>query len=39
MLNYGLGLTRVRFTDYLAASVGMIPGTFLYVYPLAVWSR
>jgi len=32
LLNYGLGLTRVRFTDYFAASVGMIPGTFLYVY-------
>lgn len=30
--NYALGLTRVRFTDYLLASVGMLPGTFLYVY-------
>ncbi len=32
LLNYGLGLTRVRFADYLLASFGMLPGTFLYVY-------
>jgi uncharacterized membrane protein YdjX (TVP38/TMEM64 family) len=32
LLNYALGLTRVRFTDYLVASAGMLPGTFLYVY-------
>ncbi|HZH03049.1 MAG TPA: TVP38/TMEM64 family protein [Myxococcaceae bacterium] len=33
LLNYGLGLTRVRFRDYLAASwLGMLPGTLLYVY-------
>ena len=32
LLNYGLGLTRVRFVDYLVACVGMLPGTFLYVY-------
>lgn len=32
ILNYGLGLTRVRFVDYLVASVGMLPGTVLYVY-------
>ncbi|MEO1370618.1 MAG: VTT domain-containing protein, partial [Acidobacteriota bacterium] len=31
-LNYGLGLTRVRFSHYLLAGVGMLPGTFLYVY-------
>lgn len=32
-LNYALGLTRVRFRDYvLASAVGMIPGSFLYVY-------
>ncbi len=31
-LNYVLGLTRVRFADYLVASAGMLPGTFLYVY-------
>ena len=30
--NYALGLTRVRFVDYLVASVGMLPGTMLYVY-------
>jgi uncharacterized membrane protein YdjX (TVP38/TMEM64 family) len=30
--NYALGLTRVRFLDYLFASFGMLPGTFLYVY-------
>ena len=32
LLNYALGLTRVRFADYLVASVGMLPGTVLYVY-------
>jgi uncharacterized membrane protein YdjX (TVP38/TMEM64 family) len=32
LLNYALGLTSVRFVDYLAASVGMLPGTLLYVY-------
>jgi uncharacterized membrane protein YdjX (TVP38/TMEM64 family) len=32
LLNYGLGLTRVRFLHYLIASIGMLPGTFLYVY-------
>jgi len=32
LLNYALGLTKVRFVDYLIASVGMIPGTLLYVY-------
>jgi uncharacterized membrane protein YdjX (TVP38/TMEM64 family) len=32
VLNYALGLTTVRFADYVAASVGMIPGTVLYVY-------
>jgi len=32
ILNYALGLTSVRFVDYVAASVGMLPGTFLYVY-------
>jgi len=32
-LNYALGLTGVRLRDFVAASaVGMIPGTFLYVY-------
>jgi uncharacterized membrane protein YdjX (TVP38/TMEM64 family) len=32
LLNYALGLTRVRFIDYLAASIGMLPASFLYVY-------
>ena len=32
LLNYALGLTRVRFVDYLVASAGMLPGTLLYVY-------
>lgn len=32
LLNYALGLTRVSFSDYLLASLGMLPGTLLYVY-------
>jgi uncharacterized membrane protein YdjX (TVP38/TMEM64 family) len=32
LLNYALGLTSVRFADYLVAAVGMLPGTLLYVY-------
>jgi uncharacterized membrane protein YdjX (TVP38/TMEM64 family) len=32
LLNYALGLTRVRFVDYLLACLGMLPGTLLYVY-------
>ena len=32
LLNYALGLTKVRLGDYVVASVGMIPGTLLYVY-------
>lgn len=32
LLNYALGLTRVRFRDYTIASFGMLPGTVLYVY-------
>jgi len=32
LLNYGLGLTKVSFADYVAASIGMLPGTLLYVY-------
>ena len=31
-LNYALGLTQVRLVDYVVASVGMLPGTLLYVY-------
>ncbi len=33
LLNYALGLTRVRPRDYVLASfLGMLPGTVLYVY-------
>ncbi len=33
LLNYALGLTRVRLRDYVVASfLGMLPGTALYVY-------
>ena len=32
LLNYGLGLTRVRLRDYVLACFGMLPATFLYVY-------
>ena len=32
LLNYGLGLTRVSFRDYLLGAIGMLPGTLLYVY-------
>ena len=32
LLNYSLGLTTVRFTNYALASIGMLPGTLLYVY-------
>lgn len=32
LLNYALGLTRVRFRDYVLASAGILPGTVVYVY-------
>ena len=33
VLNYALGLTRVRLRDYvLGSAIGMFPGTALYVY-------
>src|SRR5690606_8718943 len=33
LLNYGLGLTGVRFRDYFFATwIGMLPATTLYVY-------
>ena len=32
LLNYALGLTKIRFQDYVIASFGMLPGTILYVY-------
>ncbi len=32
LLNYGLGLTGVTLRDYALACLGMVPGTFLYVF-------
>ena len=32
IINYALGLTRVRFVDYFLASVGLLPPTWLFVY-------
>lgn len=33
LMNYALGLTRVRLRDYVLGSwVGMLPGTMMYVY-------
>lgn len=32
LMNYALGLTTVRFRDYVVASVGMLPATAVYVY-------
>ena len=32
LLNYSLGLTRIRPRDYVLALTGMIPSTLLYVY-------
>lgn len=32
LLNYALGLTTIPLADYLAASLGMIPGTLVYAY-------
>jgi uncharacterized membrane protein YdjX (TVP38/TMEM64 family) len=33
LLNYALGLTRVRLKEFVIASfIGMLPGTFLYAY-------
>ncbi len=32
LLNYALGLTNVRFVDFIAASIGMLPGSLLYAY-------
>ena len=31
-LNYALGLTTISLGDFLTASVGMIPGAFMYAY-------
>lgn len=32
LLNYGLGITKVSFKDYVMGFLGMIPGTVMYVY-------
>jgi uncharacterized membrane protein YdjX (TVP38/TMEM64 family) len=32
LLNYALGVTRVRLGSYVLGSLGMVPGTILYVY-------
>jgi uncharacterized membrane protein YdjX (TVP38/TMEM64 family) len=32
LLNYAYGLTGVSFKDYTIGSIGMIPGTIMYVY-------
>jgi uncharacterized membrane protein YdjX (TVP38/TMEM64 family) len=32
LLNYALGITGVSLKDYFLGSVGMIPGTIMYVY-------
>lgn len=32
LLNYALGVTRVRLAHYVLACAGMLPGTLLYVY-------
>lgn len=31
-LNYALGATRLSFADYMLGSLGILPGTVLYVY-------
>ena len=31
-LNYALGITTVRFIDYVIASIAMLPGALLFVY-------
>jgi uncharacterized membrane protein YdjX (TVP38/TMEM64 family) len=31
-LNYALGLSTIRFVDYVIASIAMLPGALLYVY-------
>lgn len=32
LLNYALGVTQVSLRDYFFGSIGMIPGTIMYVY-------
>jgi uncharacterized membrane protein YdjX (TVP38/TMEM64 family) len=32
LLNYALGATQIAFRDFLIATIGILPGTTLYVY-------
>jgi uncharacterized membrane protein YdjX (TVP38/TMEM64 family) len=32
LLNYSLGLSQISLKDYVTGSVGMLPGTIMYVY-------
>lgn len=32
LLNYSLGLSQISLKDYVVGSVGMLPGTIMYVY-------
>jgi uncharacterized membrane protein YdjX (TVP38/TMEM64 family) len=32
VLNYALGLSNIRYRDFLLGSIGMLPGTLLYTY-------
>jgi uncharacterized membrane protein YdjX (TVP38/TMEM64 family) len=32
LLNYGFGVTQISLRDYIIGSVGMLPGTVMYVY-------
>ncbi|BAZ42983.1 hypothetical protein NIES4101_89550 [Calothrix sp. NIES-4101] len=32
LLNYAFGITQVSIKDYILGSIGMIPGTIMYVY-------
>lgn len=32
LLNYALGLTKVSLTDYVLGTLGILPGTIMYVY-------
>ncbi|MBE9225946.1 TVP38/TMEM64 family protein [Phormidium sp. LEGE 05292] len=32
LLNYAFGITKVSLKDYILGSIGMIPGTIMYVY-------
>ena len=32
LLNYMMGITAIRFQDYMIGSTAMIPGTLVYVF-------